>query len=132
MDPSGFSRTPSRTRPDSGSSSVAVIQSVMAAANSTLPVRAARIAAGPLAGAFLMLSPRRHQMPPPPAGVHPARSRVVIAGSADGAEGQRPGALYCEAEPGDVVVVVVGPGAEVAQPHRAGQRGDLHRPQRLG
>src|SRR5918993_3181968 len=93
MDPSGFSRTPSRTRPDSGSSGVAVIQWMMAAANSTFPTRAARIAAGPLAGAFLKLSPRRHQIPPPPAGVHPACSRAVIAANADGVDrrANRPG-----------------------------------------
>jgi len=61
---------------------VAAIQSVILAAKSRSPVRAARIAAGPLAGAFLKLSPRRHQIPPPPAGVQPARSRAVMAASA--------------------------------------------------
>src|SRR4051812_33314459 len=154
MDPSGFSRTPSRTRPDSGSSSVAVIQSVMAAANSTLPTRAARIAAGPLAGAVLKLSPRGPPIPPPPAGEPPpptprggpARARgggrpgrpPALQQGGDrrqrrrgGSAGQRPGPLHGESEPGDVVVVAVGPRAEVAQPHGAGQRGDLDRPCRV-
>jgi hypothetical protein len=108
IDPSGFSRTPSRTSPDSGSTRVVVIQSMIAAVNSTFPTRAARIAAGPLAGALLKLSLRRHQIPPPPAGVHPSCSRLVIAASADGVDRRAsgPGPLHGEPEPGDVVVVI--------------------------
>ena len=65
-----------------------------------------------------------------PARPQPGRDRGQ--GGLGGAARERAGPLHREAEPGDVVVVVVGPGPEVAQPHRAGQRRDLHRPQRLG
>jgi hypothetical protein len=78
---------------------VSVIQSVIAAANAMSPVRAARIAAGPLAGAFLKLSRRRHQMPPPPSGVQPARSRALIAASAGRVERPASGPARCTASP---------------------------------
>ena len=130
--PSDASRTPSRTSPESGSTSASSIQSAMAAANDTCPSRASRIAAGPLAGAFLKSSWRRHQIPPPPCSVQPSCSCSVIAHSAEGPDrpGERAGALHREAEPGDVVVVAVGPRAGVAPPHAAAQRPDRARPLR--
>jgi hypothetical protein len=60
---------------------------------------------------------------PAAAGGGPARAEPGGDGGERGrrgAAGQWSGALYSQAEPGDVVVVAVGPGAEVAQPHRAG------------
>ena len=124
--PSGPTRTPSRISPVAGSSSVSCTQSAIDAASPTCPPRASRIAAGPLAGAFLKSSPRRHQIPPPPSALHPSRNctRDRAQRRTSRAPSQGPGALHREAEPGDVVVVVVGPRAEVAQPHGAGDRRD--------
>ena len=118
-------RIPSHTRPVAGSTKVDVIQSNSERARSRFPDRAWKIAAGPLAGAFLNSSPTRHQMPPPAAAVQPDSSRVSIAATAGPVStpsGRNP--LQRKAEPRDVVVVLVRPAAEVAQPHRTHERPD--------
>jgi hypothetical protein len=55
--------------------------------------------AGPLAGAFFELSPRRHHSPPPPASVHPRPSCVQIASTADAPERPASPPARCTASP---------------------------------